>query len=148
FSTASIRGSASTQTTRAAPRLTASRPTAPVPAKRSRNAHPGTRAASTLKSAPRTRSVVGRACRPAGGASRRPFSVPAMMRMGPSVHQEGPVLDLHGLPEQPVVLRRKLRVARQELLGVGARRLQQRQIAAQLGDLEIREPRLPGAEDL
>ncbi len=68
----------------AAPRLSASRPTAPDPAYRSR-----TRVAarvpvndSSVENKPsRARSAVGRVPRPAGTASRRPRAAPAMIRV-------------------------------------------------------------------
>src|SRR5262249_25071555 len=68
----------STSIARAAPRETASRPTAPLPAYRSRTFAPGIRFWRMLKSASRARSEVGRA--PSGTTRRRPFQRPAMIR--------------------------------------------------------------------
>jgi len=78
-------GDRSTKVTCAAPRLSASRPTAPEPAYKSRNTAPPPapfmRLASTLKSVSRRRSLVGRVLNPGGPSSLREPYVPAMMRI-------------------------------------------------------------------
>src|SRR5271166_318559 len=83
--TLSAAGDLSTNVTRAAPRLSASRPTAPEPAYKSRNVAPAPvllmREASTLKSVSRRRSLVGLVFNPGGASSRREPYVPAMMRI-------------------------------------------------------------------
>src|SRR5206468_7817588 len=65
----------------AAPRLAASSPSAPDPAKRSRTAAPSStwRAWSAPNSASRTRSLVGRVSEPFGVSIRRPPAAPAMI---------------------------------------------------------------------
>src|SRR5208283_5322100 len=70
----------SMNTTSVAPRLSASMPTAPVPANTSRKRHPGTRPARTLKSDSRRRSLVGRRARPLRLLSGRLRNVPALKR--------------------------------------------------------------------
>src|SRR5438105_10400046 len=72
--------SRSTITTRAAPRDSASNPSAPLPAKRSRHARPSRRWPSQLKSVSRTRSGVGRSAIAGGNFTRRLRHLPAMMR--------------------------------------------------------------------
>src|SRR6187397_988625 len=67
--------------TSTAPRLSASMPSAPVPAKASRTRAPWIRGMRTLNSVSRSLSDVGRNPSHAGDFSRRPFSDPAMMRM-------------------------------------------------------------------
>ena len=80
--TAAARWSDSTNTAVAAPRDSASSPSAPEPAYRSSTDAPSRsiRAASTLNSDSRTRSVVGRVPR-GGTAMRRPPRPPATMRV-------------------------------------------------------------------
>ncbi|SHW94518.1 Uncharacterised protein [Mycobacteroides abscessus subsp. abscessus] len=80
--TAAARRSASTNKADAAPRDSASSPSAPDPAYRSRTRTPSksTRAASTLNSDSRTRSVVGRVPL-AGTEIRRPPWRPPMIRV-------------------------------------------------------------------
>src|SRR6185503_3214602 len=70
--------SESTKTALAAPRDRASRPRAPVPAKRSSTAAPST-GPMRLKTASRTRSPVGRTSRPLGANIRAPLREPAMI---------------------------------------------------------------------
>src|SRR5579872_5268231 len=67
--------------TYAAPRLSASMPTAPVPANTSRKCEPETPAPRTLKSVSRRRSLVGRNNDPLRDFSKRLRYVPAMTRM-------------------------------------------------------------------
>ena len=64
----------------AAPRERASRPSAPLPAKRSRQRLPGTRLISQLNRVSRTRSGVGRMPPSPGKRMRRPRHSPPMMR--------------------------------------------------------------------
>src|SRR3954470_4551139 len=76
----------STRRASAAPRESASRPTAPVPANRSRNRLPrsgGTPCSSMLSRASRARSLVGRVSRPGGATRCRPRCRPAMIRTKP-----------------------------------------------------------------
>ena len=82
-SAARARASRSTKVTCAAPRLSASMPTAPVPAKTSSTRAPASRPCSTLNSVSRSLSDVGRRPGQVGASRRRPFSVPAMMRRRP-----------------------------------------------------------------
>src|SRR5438874_2140166 len=70
-------------TTSAAPRESASKQSAPVPAKRSRQCAPAMYGASQLKSVSRTRSGVGRNPCAANTGSRRPRQRPPMMRIAP-----------------------------------------------------------------
>ena len=77
---AAARRSFSTKLTCAAPRDKASRPSAPLPAKRSRTRAPAIRGCSQLNRVSRTRSGVGRIVTPAGKRSRRPRCLPPMMR--------------------------------------------------------------------
>src|SRR5215467_8366463 len=82
--TRAARGSDSTNTTRTAPRDSASRPIAPEPANRSRTLAPGSgpRIAVTVANSPSlARSLVGRVAIPVGAASRRPPAIPAMIRI-------------------------------------------------------------------
>src|SRR3954471_4665335 len=72
--------SRSTITTREAPRESASKPSAPLPAKRSRHARSSRRWPSQLKSVSRTRSGVGRSAAAAGNFTMRLRHFPAMMR--------------------------------------------------------------------
>lgn len=74
------RRSRSTKVACAAPRDSASRPSAPLPAKRSRTRAPSMRGRSQLNRVSRTRSGVGRISTPAGNCSRRPRWRPPMMR--------------------------------------------------------------------
>ena len=78
-------GERSTNTTDSAPRLRASIPSAPVPAKRSTNVASATSPSepSELNSASRTLDEVGRTSRPAGASSRRPLAEPATTRITP-----------------------------------------------------------------
>src|SRR6266850_1253620 len=69
-------------TTFAAPRLSASIPIAPVPAKRSANRAPEIFGANTLNNVSRKRSLVGRSARPFKLFRMRLRCVPAMTRMG------------------------------------------------------------------
>src|SRR5438046_432850 len=71
----------STNTTCDAPRESASIPTAPDPAQRSRNWAPSIRGARILKSVSRKRSDVGRVCSDGGLFSLRPRYLPAMIRI-------------------------------------------------------------------
>jgi len=72
--------SRSTKVTWAAPRERDSRPSAPLPAKRSRQRAPGKRAAIQLKRVSRTRSGVGRISGEGGKRSFLPRHLPPMMR--------------------------------------------------------------------
>ena len=74
---------------RRSPRESASRASAPVPAYRSSTRRPSKNWPSTLKTAPRTLSLVGRVPSPAGAASRRPRAVPATMRTGSAPRRVG-----------------------------------------------------------
>ena len=85
----------STRRASAAPRESASRPTAPVPANRSRNRLPrsgGTPCSSMLSRASRARSLVGRVSRPGGATSRRPRCRPATIRTKPGGFDTPPAL--------------------------------------------------------
>src|SRR6516164_9472001 len=64
-----------------APRLSASIPTAPVPANTSKKLEPSTRSAITLKRVPRRRSLVGRSAIPLKLFSWRLRNFPAITRM-------------------------------------------------------------------
>src|SRR3954451_18085232 len=84
---AAVLRSCSTSVTTPAPRDLASRPTAPLPAYRSRNRRPltdPTSASMAENSASRTRSDVGRVLSPAGALIRRPPALPPMIRVTPS----------------------------------------------------------------
>src|ERR1700677_2138119 len=86
LSAASAAGARSTNSTLAAPLLSASIPTAPDPAYKSRKRAPSMRSASTLNSVSRSRSLVGRVAIPAGPSSGRERNLPAMMRIGSSAY--------------------------------------------------------------
>ena len=73
--------SLSTNTTEAAPRLRASKPKAPVPAKRSSTRESVTSGPRVLNNASRTRSVVGRTPFFLGEGSRGPLKRPAIILM-------------------------------------------------------------------
>jgi hypothetical protein len=73
----------STRTAEAAPRDTASIPSAPVPANRSSTLAPSTRSPSTPNSASLTRSLVGLVSRPGTARSRRPPRRPPTTRTLP-----------------------------------------------------------------
>src|SRR5687768_16806817 len=75
------RRSRSTKVTCPAPRLSASMPTAPVPAYPSATRAPLMRGARTLNSVSRSLSEVGRSPSHVGGFRRLPFSRPAITRM-------------------------------------------------------------------
>src|SRR5476649_2631012 len=75
------RRSLSTNVTRVAPRLSASMPTAPVPAKPSSTVAPAIRGARMLNSVSRSLSDVGRSPSHVGAFSRRPFNEPAITRI-------------------------------------------------------------------
>jgi len=80
--------SVSTNNAKDAPREIASKPSAPEPAKRSKTRWPSSpgahsACASTLKTASRARSLVGRVSRPSGSAIARPLTLPPTIRMGP-----------------------------------------------------------------
>ena len=76
-------GSRSTRTARAAPRDSASSPSAPLPANRSRQLAPSIQGCSQLKSVSRTRSGVGRRPSLSATRSRRLRQLPPMMRSRP-----------------------------------------------------------------
>src|SRR6266576_3291922 len=78
----------------AAPRLKASIPTLPVPAKRSRKRASSTRAAMMLKSACLTRSIIGRVPIVFGPLSLRPLASPVTTRILFLLHQQLYDLDL------------------------------------------------------
>src|SRR5262245_61912270 len=78
---ACARRSRSTKVTDAAPRLSASMPTAPVPAYASSTRAPAIRGARMLKIVPRSLSDVGLSPSHVGAFSWRPFSDPAMTRI-------------------------------------------------------------------
>src|SRR5690606_29040742 len=82
-STRASAGSRSTSHASAAPRDSASRPSAPLPAKRSTTRAPANTGASQLKSVSRTRSGVGRRSGRLGNSSRRPRHLPPMIRSRP-----------------------------------------------------------------
>jgi hypothetical protein len=75
-----IEADRSTKTTSSAPRESASKPSAPEPAKRSRQRFPVRSCPSQLNSVSRTRSGVGRSPDAAGKSTNRLRHVPAMMR--------------------------------------------------------------------
>ena len=83
FVTFAAARSDSTSTTDVAPRLAASRPSAPDPAYRSSTALPATtsRCSSRENNASRTRSLVGRVREPLGVLSRSPPARPPMIRV-------------------------------------------------------------------
>ncbi len=72
--------SRSTKTTDSAPRLSASKPMAPEPAKASKTRAPRTVSPSELNIAERTRSPMGCVVEPGGVWINRPPNSPAMMR--------------------------------------------------------------------
>src|SRR5690606_15660514 len=76
------RRSLSMNTADAAPRLSASMPTLPVPANRSRNAESRTPVPRMLNNASLTRSITGRVESPGTSFNRRPLAVPPMTRSG------------------------------------------------------------------
>src|SRR5215467_4629233 len=82
----------STKTTCAAPRLTASIPTAPVPANRSRKRAPSTRGPRILNRVSRSMSLVGRMRSLLRGFNCRERNVPAMMRMAISSADAGQLI--------------------------------------------------------
>ena len=73
----------STKIARSAPRLSASRPSAPVPANRSTTTRPTIASRRMLKSDSRTRSLVGRVALPFGPSILCPRRSPEMIRMRP-----------------------------------------------------------------
>src|SRR3569832_1220582 len=79
-SAAVVLRSRSIMTTRPAPREAASKPSAPLPANKSRQIHPGRSWPSQLNNVSRTRSGVGRKPAPSGKSSRRRRYCPQMMR--------------------------------------------------------------------
>src|SRR5581483_2047664 len=89
--TSAARRSCSTNVTWAAPRDSASIPSAPLPANRSATDAPSRtpRASRLLKTAPRTSSLVGRVETPRGTASRRPPTLPATTRIPLRCHAMG-----------------------------------------------------------
>ena len=68
----------STKTACAQPRLSASMPTLPVPANRSRNRAPGIRGARMANRLSLARSVIGRVADVRGGRRILPLALPAM----------------------------------------------------------------------
>src|SRR5262245_52346428 len=79
-SAARLLDAGSTKSTCSAPRDSASSPSAPEPANRSRTRAPGNHGPTMLIHASRTRSPVGRTWSPGGAVIRRPRQRPAMMR--------------------------------------------------------------------
>ena len=79
---ATARVSRSTKHPPAAPRLNASKPYAPLPAKRSRNQAPGTTAAKLEKAACRMPSVAGRTRSPFGTCNSIPRARPPLILIG------------------------------------------------------------------
>ena len=75
--TATAGAACSTSTAEAAPRDTASIPSAPVPANRSRTLAPSTRSPSTPNSASLTRSLVGLRVPPGNGPQPPPTEAPS-----------------------------------------------------------------------
>jgi len=78
-----LAASCSTKHASAAPRDNASKPSTPVPAKRSRQRAPTTASCNQLNSVSRTRSGVGRTAVQSGISMRRPRHSPATIRMRP-----------------------------------------------------------------
>ena len=72
--------SSSTKMQPAAPRLSASIPNAPLPAKRSNTCEPTIQGCRILNNASRARSLVGRAALPLGSCNCRPLSEPDIIR--------------------------------------------------------------------
>src|SRR5882724_6094377 len=111
--------SCSTNTADGAPRESASMPTPPAPAKRSRKGPASRNGMSVSRQAMRTWSAVGRVVRPRGVVSRWPFSAPAStlierswgrLRLADAAAVDLPLLPLaqHGVLDavgQPVLLR-------------------------------------------
>src|SRR5262245_62330912 len=92
--------SESTKTALAAPRERASRPSAPVPAKRSSTSAPST-GPMRLKTASRTRSPVGRTSSPLGAKIRAPLREPAII-LNPFGFPAERIEDLLLLVEEPL----------------------------------------------
>ena len=97
FSAASAAGADSTNVAEAAPRDTASSPSAPEPANRSSTSAPSRQPwlCSELKTASRTLLVVGRTSMPSGVLNRRPRASPAMIRSAIAIRGDG-VLETSG----------------------------------------------------
>src|SRR5690348_8327630 len=74
----------STNVALAAPRLSASMPTLPVPANRSRKRWPPIRGVRMLNRLSLARSVIGRVADVRGGRRIRPLALPAITLTGPS----------------------------------------------------------------
>src|SRR5688500_18104524 len=167
------RRSDSTNTTCAAPRLSASNPSAPVPAKPSSTRAPSMRGASTLKSVSRRRSEVGRSPAHEGDARRRPLRCPAMirtlarLRLGGDKHEGSASLEQYLLARPPGgrlanLDETELRVPlvaddgrqrrRQPCLDLPPRLpvgyFQDVAVAYEVPGAELRQPRLPRAEEV
>src|SRR5689334_18189057 len=139
-----LRRERSTNVACAAPRESASIPTAPEPAHRSRKRASGTRAAITLKSVSRRRSEVGRTCIDGGLLRFLPLNFPAMTRIGLSNRRE---LEARVLLDPRDELRRHGRLLLTQVkLGFALCALQQLAIANQIPDPKLRQARLPRAE--
>ncbi len=120
-------GARSTNSTPAAPRLSASIPTAPEPAYKSRNCAPSIRGASTLNSVSRSRSLVGRVASPGRSPSVRERYVPAMMRIASSAYRKrtrpDPLQSKHARLVNPAGPLDGRRIARPRLLPSAGPRL-------------------------
>src|SRR5581483_3470232 len=133
--------SSSTKVHEAAPRDSASRPSAPEPANRSSTAAPST-GPTRLNAFSRTRSEVGRVSRPRGAAMRCPFRVPAMIRTPAPSRARRRV----GGQTVGVVLPRTLLVA--ELGDDRARALDQVAVGAEPREAQVAPAGLPRPEQL
>src|SRR5476649_2202735 len=148
------RRSLSTNVTRVAPRLSASMPTAPVPAKPSSTVAPAIRGARMLNSVSRSLSDVGRSPSHVGALRRRPFSDPAMTRNRLPDHQitQLPDLDeaeaLFPARQELVHARRVGQRLREPARGLLLRRVQHVAIADEIDHPERRQAGLARAEEI
>src|SRR6185295_5045104 len=130
----------------------ASMPTAPVPANRSRTRAPATAGPMTSKRVTRTRSAVGRVWSPRGARSRRPRSCPPMTRMRwlpdrCQIEALTPASD-ERLAEQPVLREPEPSVARHQLTRILPRLLEKSRVGEEAGGAELRQSRLACPEEL
>src|SRR6266581_3550690 len=146
-------------TTSTAPRLRASIPTAPVPAKRSTKRAPATSEPSTLKSVSRKRSLVGRSVRPLRLVRKRLRYVPAIARINTLIGcrmsalsadagEMIPLLPLAGKREQGVLQSLPLGGIINQCKGFPPREFKQFAVAQRIGDVEAQVPGLARAEKL
>src|SRR5947209_1516877 len=138
--------SRSTNTALAAPRESASMPSPPAPANRSRTLVPAT-SPSSANRASLTRSDVGLVALPRGAFRRLPRYSPAITRTRAALSR----YRLQGLAAEPALERRgeqrvlghaQLRVDRQRRFGERARPLLQRRVLGQAGHPELAQARL------